>query len=103
MQSNLQFHWFNNMKLKLTLVLVLCALIVMSIPVAAAPTPITPSQLGAAHVTFSASSDLSANPSPGAYGYAFPYLVCPPEINGCGGAFRADVTGAASGLTVHDS
>src|SRR5260370_29318034 len=71
---------------------VLFASIILSVSATAAPTPITPAQLGASHVTFSASGDLSANPSPGAFGYAFPYLICPPEIGGFGGALPADVT-----------
>src|SRR5437867_7605239 len=91
------------MKRKLRLVQVLFASIVLSVSVTAAPTPITPAQLGPSHVTFSASGDLSSNPSPGAFGYAFPYLICPPGIGGCGGAFRADVTSAGSGLAVHDA
>jgi hypothetical protein len=90
------------MKHKLSLVRLLYASIFFSVFLKAAPTPITSAQLGASHVAFSSSSDLSSNPSPGAYGYAFPYLICPPGI-GCGGAFRADITGASSGLTVHDA
>src|SRR5260370_22695355 len=86
------------MKLKLLL-----TLIILSVTATAAPTPITSAQLGASHVTFSSSTSLTSNPSPGHFGYAFPYLICPQEIGGCGGAFRADVTGAASGLTVRDA
>ncbi len=91
------------MKRQLPLAHTLFASIILSVSATAAPTPITPAQLGPSHVTFSASGDLSSNPSPGAFGYAFPYLICPPEVGGCGGAFRADVTGAGSGLVVHDA
>jgi len=91
------------MKRKLLLVQVLFASSILSVSATGAPTPITPAQLGPSHVAFSPSGDLSSNPSPGAFGYAFPYLICPPGIGGCGGAFRADVTGAASGLTVRDA
>jgi hypothetical protein len=83
--------------------LVVFASMVLSVAATAAPTPITASQLGASTVTFSTSTDLSSNPSPGHFGYAFPYLVCPAEVAGCGGAFRADIKGAASGITIHDA
>jgi len=63
------------MKHKLPLVRVLCASVILSVSAAAAPTPITPAQLGPSHITFSSSGDLSSNPGPGAYGYAFPYLI----------------------------
>ena len=83
--------------------LVLFASTILSVSAMAAPTAITTAQVGPASVTFSSSTNLSSNPSPGHFGYAFPYLICPPEEGGCGGAFRADVTGTASGITVHDA
>src|SRR2546427_7687060 len=87
------------MKRKLHLAHVLYASILLSVSATAAPTPITPAQLGASHVTFSASGNLSSNPSPGAFGYAFPYLICPPGIGGWGGSVWRGETHAGPRLT----
>ena len=75
--------------------LVVFASLILSVSASAAPTPITPAQVGPATVTFSSNSST-----------AFPYLVCPgvTGINGCGGAFRADIKSNAVGApTIKDA